>query len=651
MHFAIFQYIVIISCGIVIGLTGLYVLLNNSARAVNRWFTVFTTGIALWNVGLSLLFFLGRPIFISLILEGAVILSIGLFFFAKVFPTGKITPLDMLYFVPMAGVTVLVLCHQIISSVSITASGSIIPHNEHLFWIYGVALAAYLLGGMAVLIRKYVGADTSIRVQLRHFLGGIVVLIITGLVCDVALPSMGVYGLNLAGPSASLVFVVATAYSIVRHRLMDIRLVIQRGLVYFTLLVIIVATYVLGLEFLGYLLQRVTDFNSIVSAGITTVLGVFFIEPLRKYFEKITDPIFFKHRYVYPDALTRLSRLLNTTMSQADVIAASSQALKDIFKTSEVSFVLNEQYRHPANPSSGVVLPIVFEERAIGTITLGPKRSGDQYDRQDMQLLETFLNQAAVALEKGRLYEKVEEYNGQLERIVEERTSEVKRIQEEQKRNMIDISHNLQTPLAVIRGELELMQEYSADQGKIVAVKRSLMRVSEFIRQLLHLARLDNSIYDIPFIDLDFSFLVEEQAEYFEVMGYEHRLKVEATIEPHIMMRGNKRLLEEALTNIAQNAIKYRRDDVESCMHIDLKQKDDCIVLTLEDNGIGIEKENLKEIFTRFYRTSRATKKSQGVGLGLSIVQKIVEMHGGTITVKSKVGHGTKFVMTFKNQT
>jgi signal transduction histidine kinase len=646
MHFATFQYIVIIICGICNGLTAAYVLCDNPRRVINRSFAVFTGGITLWNLGMPLLFFFRDSAYISVILEGGVLLATGLFFFGKAFPEGKMKKGSFWLLVPMAVIAVLVPFKLFISSATITSSGYIVPHNEPLFFVYALALVFYMLGGVYFLMTKYVGSSEIIRSKLRYFFFGITLFAVISLVCDVILPNFSVYEFNLVGPLISLFFVGTTAYGIVRYNLMDIRLVIQRSLIYVLLVGITIGLYIVGLQFLGYLLHKATDITSIISAGTITVLGIFFMQPVRTYLEKITDPIFFKEKYVYSDALEQLSRMLNTSMGQGDIIATSKVALREIFKTAYVEFSIGTQQDTPSEESV-LILPIVFETHTIGTIELGKKRSGDAYTYQDMQLLETFLHHAAVALEKGRLYEQVQEYNTRLEQIVEERTKEIKKIQEEQKQTMIDISHNLQTPLAVIRSELELMTEYSNDSGKMVAAKRSLMRISEFIRQLLHLARLDGSVYDITFSPVDLSALVREQTEYFEIMGVEQRLLVTADIQEGIVMPGNKRLLGEALTNIAQNAVKYRRENVASTLHITLQKQGTDIELTIEDNGMGIAKKDQADIFTRFHRTSRTSENVQGVGLGLAIVNKIVEMHKGKISVASALGKGTCFTILF----
>lgn len=650
MGFATFQYIVITVCGALNLLISFYVLLSNPRRIVNRFFALFSGGAACWSLGLSMLFFSQHSVFITLILEGGLLLAAGVFFFGKTYPENKLLKKDLWFFLPMIPIAALIPFKIFISDAAIAPTGHPIPHNQPYFFIYAATLAFYMLGALYFLIQKYVRSVEPIRTKLRYFFIGIGVFTVASLICDVILPNFSFYELNLVGPLASLLFVGTTAYSIFRYNLLDIRIVIQRGLIYIVLLIITVLTYSIGLQFIGYLVHKVTNVTVMISAGVTMVLGIFFMPPIRSYLEKITDPIFFKNKYVYSDALEELSQMLNANMGQADVIATSVSALKRILSTDHVEFVITDNTDEIVAEPTGesiIALPIIFMNTPIGMIRLGKKKSGEPYTFQDTQLLETFLHQAAVTLEKGRLYEKVQEYNTQLEHIVEERTAEVTRIQQEQKQIMIDISHNLQTPLAVIRNELELMTEYSGDASKMITAKRSLMRVSEFIRQLLHLARLDGSVYETLFTTVDLSRLVTEQAEYFEVMGIEQHIKVTASIEPGITIAGDRRLLGEALTNLAQNAIKYRREGIVGTIHITLTRHKGYIELTVEDNGIGIAKKDQQEIFTRFYRASRASDRAQGAGLGLAIVSKIIAMHNGTISVQSALNKGTCFTIRF----
>ena len=649
MDFAHFQYIVIIGCAILNALASLYVLISNPLRRINRFFALFSGGIAIWSFGLALLFFLRNDFFVTLILGGGLILSSGMYYFARVFPEGRLSRTDALFAIPGIIVAFLIPTNAFISGVTYTTAGYIVPHNEKLFGIYMLVAAMYMISGSCLMIKKYLRAEGLARVQLKFFMVGIIAFTGISLVCDAILPNFGIFEFNLLGPFASLLFVGTTAYAIFRYQIMDIRFVIQRGIIYLVFLAIFISLYSAGISFVSYLVREITNFAVIGVAGVTMILGIFFWKPVELQLQKATDHIFFKDRYHYGDILHELSKALRTHVSQTSVIASTSDIFEKIFKPTFVAFRLTDEESMTGplpSEATAVSIPIIFETRDIGLLELGPKRSGDSYTSTDMTLLKTFSHQAAVALEKGRLYQKVQEYSNHLEQLVDERTGEIRKLQEDQKQAMIDISHNLQTPIAIIKGELELLEEADVDVEKMDTVRKSLDRVSGFIRQLLHLARLDHSAYKVELSPLDLAQIIRDQAEYFEVIGEDQGMHISAQTPEHLKILGNKKLLEELFTNLAVNAIKYRRHDTDSFMKIILKDTGVEAEIIVEDNGIGISAEDLPEIFTRFYTAQRSPNAPQGTGIGLAIVKRIVEKHNGKISLASTPAEGTTFTIS-----
>jgi signal transduction histidine kinase len=128
-------------------------------------------------------------------------------------------------------------------------------------------------------------------------------------------------------------------------------------------------------------------------------------------------------------------------------------------------------------------------------------------------------------------------------------------------------------------------------------------------------------------------------------MALEKGVKILSHISGKVRIMGNKRLLEELLTNLVVNAVAYRRVEVESTVTISLKGDEKDVQIIVEDNGLGISSEDVPEIFSRFYSGSRKSNTG-GTGLGLAICKKISEKHGGTISVTSSVGEGTTFTIT-----
>jgi signal transduction histidine kinase len=646
---------------------GIIVALKNPRSIVHQSFLIFLIGVVMVALGFLLLSWHAPfNLFDKTIHYGGLILLLGIFIFSHVFPDKTAFPRRRLYLlVPFVLIAFFVIPFNLLIRKSpYDASGAIHPVNGPLLLPYAIFWGAYFLISIILLVRRSKNARGRTKLQMQYLFTGIIISFVCLFIFDLLLPMLGDSRFFIVGPLSSLVGVGFAAYAIIRHELFDIRIVIQRGLIYFLLFSFTCGIYIASFEGLAILVHSIADTASIISAGITMVIGVFFIRPLGDYFKKATDHVFFKDSYDYADALHMLSKVLHTNVTETDIIAHSSELLKKIFKSEDATFYLGEDcsLKIPTSPLEISVL-IAFEEKCIGILILGPKRSGDKYTQTDRRLLETFAYQAAVALEKGQLYEKVERYNTDLERLVEERTKELKKFQEDQKQAMIDISHNLQTPLAVIRGELELLPILD-DAVLVKTVKKSIDRVSDFIRQLLHLARLEHSVYTVELSSLDLSNLVQGQVEYFEVMAQEKEAVIIVSLESGITIVGNKRLLEELLTNLFSNALLYHSPYRKSRIIITLAATPKHAIFSIEDNGVGIAPEDLPQLFMRFYqgkhriRLQETTEDTQaglpavaahagqaGTGLGLAICKKIVEKHNGSISVDSIFGEKTVFTI------
>ena len=620
---------------------------RNRKSIVNQSFAAFLLGLVVTILGF--VFLMERfpfHVFDRMIHYGGLIVLASLLVFSQVFPSRTSIPKRTWpLYLPIVAVAIVIPFNLLIRYTVFGRDGMVFPQNGPLFIPYVFFWAAYVVIPFMFFAHTYKKVRGKERAQMQYLIAGFVVLFASFLSFNLILPLAGVTSMYWVSAVSSLLFILSATYAILRHELLDIRIVIQRSLVYVILLLITVNLYVFGLQFLGHFVNEITDTTVVITAGTIMVVGIIFWMPLKRWLEKITDPIFFKDPYDYADALQNLSRILRTSVVQTEIISTSSDTLKALFKTQYADFRIEPEKDAGVSSQAAISVPMVFEDRQIGILELGQKRSGDGYTSRDRQLLETFSFQAATALEKARLFQQVQEYNTHLEKTVEERTGEIQKLQEEQRQMMIDISHNLQTPLAVIRGELELLEEAGVNPDKMEAVAMSLDRVSSFIRQLLHLSRLDSSSFVVEREPVNLAEIVREQADYFQVMTEEESLTIDYGAPDSSLVFGNKRMLEELLTNLVVNAIKYRSPDREAKVRITLTNEDGMAKLEIEDNGIGIPEHELNELFTRFYRTSRTRGVLPGSGLGLAIVKSIVDKHEGTISVTSTSNECTFFTI------
>ena len=220
------------------------------------------------------------------------------------------------------------------------------------------------------------------------------------------------------------------------------------------------------------------------------------------------------------------------------------------------------------------------------------------------------------------------------------RGEQLQKLQENQKRMLLDISHTLQTPLAVFQTRLELLKNTVLDDTAIDTLEHSLNDLSQFINDLLRLARLEHSP-EGPHTPLNFSALIEDVFEEIQPIASNLGVTTENKIGTGIYVQGDSAKLREAIRNLVSNALKYTPQE-NGKISFSLRRKDMFAVFALKDSGVGISREDLPHIFERFWR-AKNSEHVPGSGLGLALAKHIIERHNGTLTAKSGRGQGSTF--------
>jgi signal transduction histidine kinase len=216
---------------------------------------------------------------------------------------------------------------------------------------------------------------------------------------------------------------------------------------------------------------------------------------------------------------------------------------------------------------------------------------------------------------------------------------------------LADVSHELMTPLAAIRGYTETlaMPELSLDEPTrkryLAIIEEETQKLESMIGDLLDLARLEGGggtlvLEDVPVSDL-FSRIVDRHRPATRDRGIDMTLTIDP---PDLAVHGDAERLEQALQNLAANALRHTPD--AGRVELAARRADHGIALVVRDSGPGIPAEHLPRVFDRFYKVdaSRAsTQVPSGSGLGLSIVRAIVERHGGTVVARNAPGGGAEF--------
>jgi len=206
-----------------------------------------------------------------------------------------------------------------------------------------------------------------------------------------------------------------------------------------------------------------------------------------------------------------------------------------------------------------------------------------------------------------------------------------------------DVAHELRTPLNAmqVQGEYALGCEDAAEKDEAVArmlEKNDEMR--QLVNQLLMIARLDAGQMEME-DGVALRPLIEGIAEELEMVAQEKNVRIETALHD-VFARGNRSMLSRIVINLADNAIRYGKTN--GFVRIHLAQEGEEAVLSVADDGCGMDKETLEHVFERFWRADSA-RTTAGTGIGLSIVQAAVKAHGGEVSVRSEPGQGSCFTV------
>lgn len=207
-----------------------------------------------------------------------------------------------------------------------------------------------------------------------------------------------------------------------------------------------------------------------------------------------------------------------------------------------------------------------------------------------------------------------------------------------------NVSHELKTPITAISGYAELIENKMVDEEKQIKFAKEIRnqadRLVSLVNDIIKLSELDSRELSIEFTHIDLYEIVKERIELLKSIARTKNIVISVSGKSSIVM-SNKNLMVELIDNLVQNAIRYNKQNGK--VFVDVSQNDSQTILTVEDTGIGIPKDDIDRVFERFYRVDRSrSRETGGTGLGLAIVKHIVELHDGQINLESEVKKGTK---------
>lgn len=578
-------------------------------------------------------------------------------------------------------------------------------------WLYILGfLGAVAYAGRNLLIAPGAGSQRRKR-QARFVLFAFAASALTGLVLNVILPLVvSSWHTTRFGPLATIILLGAISYQIARRGLFDIRVATVRTISYaaslLTLSVIYyLVAYLISTTVLGGHIARAINASPVTVILVLAFALAFLFRPVKRFFDTVTDHIFYHDHYQVEDFFARFGELLTSAADLRSLLEKASAELASTFKAEQAFFVLHHAddviARHMSAGTAGhatltahdvallddyasevistvivakllpddhsalrrmlwrqhiaVVMTLRHEGKAFGYVALGDRLSGT-YIKRDIDTLIGTSNELVIAIQNAFSLHRVTALNATLEQRIDAATKDLRRsnaklkhLDEVKDEFMSMASHQLRTPLAGVKGNLSMVLE--GDMGPLLPKQEQVLqdaftssdRMAGLVSDFLNVSRIQTGKFVIEQTSFDLRTATEQEVDRLRPMAAVHHMKLKLNVEgDDFTVVADESKLRQVIMNFIDNAIYYSHPD--STVTINLVRSKDAVSLTVVDTGIGVPESEQARLFNKFYRAKNArTQRPDGTGVGLFLAQKVISAHHGSVIFSSKEGKGSVF--------
>ena len=273
-------------------------------------------------------------------------------------------------------------------------------------------------------------------------------------------------------------------------------------------------------------------------------------------------------------------------------------------------------------------VPVISKKGiVIGSLFFGHPEAA-KFTKEHEILVAGVAGQASIALDNAKLYEEIKILNSKKDEFIGL------------------ASHELKTPLTSITAYLQVLGRSQTDSNNKKFVSKSINQVnklSALVSDLLDVSKIEAGKLQLSEEIFDIRNLVNDVVELIEHVHTNHKITLKTTVE-HLSIQGDPQRIEQVIINLLTNAIKY--SPAENKVEVSLSYLADEVKIGVKDFGIGLHKDKLLDIFSRFYRVDGLSPHMSGLGIGLYLSKEIIERHKGTIWAESESGKGSTFWFT-----
>ena len=663
--------------------------------AVRNYFSLFAISVAMWLASGFLLYSDIDPqrgvLWARIAFAAGALLILNLYHVLVLFPDLQTAPFSRL----VTGIGSLLALLSVFSPLltrEVTSAGVFKINVVYgpLFLPFTLYAVTILIFGVYALVSRFREASGLRRLQIQYLLLGTAIPVATVLITNLVLPvAFKLFVLAPYGRLLALVFLPVTAHAIIRHRLMDIKLFVEKAVV-FVCAIAAGATIFSGLLWLLGSLTPSTPGISIRESFVIALIIAALFHPVKTWIEMALNRYFYRERHDYPKILKESSEKLSTTLetrstadyitglvsrmfraelvrvylrdasrdgfvalarnhsgdSRLDLVVPLTSPLSSYLQRDRRLLVRDEVPQHPEDKTIGPAiaelrdlggeLAIAFWHlgRLWGFVIVGAKLSGDPYFSEDIDFMLTLGSQAAIAIENLQLHRQMEE-----ERLRAERLGVIGTLAS-------GIAHEIKNPLVAIRTFAELLPERFRDEdfhGEFSkVVMREIGRIDGLVARLRELASRPAQ----QLVALDLRTPIDETLALLRGQLEQKQIRVGTDYGravPSIL--GEPNLLKQLFLNLFMNAIEAMETGGELSVRLRLRHilGVSGIVAEVTNSGTEISENIINQIFEPFFST-----KPGGSGLGLAICRNIADAHRATIRVRNNtVPNGVTFIIEF----
>lgn len=659
--------------GVAVLLVGIYVFINNARSKINIIFFLFCLSAFVWLFSFSMMYS-NQSINKALIWArygdvGILCLPIFSYYFVLVLlhkDNGFYLKLLQIMLILSTPILYLTQTEYFFTGIQSYSWG----HYPLAGPLYALSIMFYFLYVLSIyllyysLISKSEQYDTrkinQIKYVLIAFVGGC-----TGFVDFLPKYHVPIYPW---GHISSLIFIFIIAYTILKHRLMDVVVVIRKGLLYSFIAGLLTALYLSLVFIFGNYLGGRKSAASIFFTIISIIIFSLIFQPLRDKVQEIIDKLFFRGKYDYQKTLKELSLTARSIAGIDELSDKVLSSIADIIKIDKASIyvldkrsnkyslrraigdspvelsseiftglsnnkepIMFDNISRTFDPKYAIVFPFISKDKLVGVMCLGDKLSGEVYSDDDIDLLATLCNQMGVSIENAMLYEDALESQKQLYQA--DKLATVGAL-------AAGLAHEIKNPIAAIKGFSQVldkaMKEKDAEAIKDFkeVVPRQLDRINEIVERLLKLSKPPKP--EMGKVNLNV--IVDEVVKLIEKQAIKQKVEIKKELGDIPEVIGDAGQLSQAMLNLLLNAVQSMPEG--GTVWVKSHRTKDSVTVEIKDSGQGIPRSFVTRIFDPFYTT-----KAGGSGLGLAVTRKIVIDHHGSIKVESEEGHGATFTI------